>query len=95
MYSIFNNKQYTRTFKFEYVGLDTFKYQTNSRPTLSRNSKTGTVCWYVITEMIHPEYSTNPGTSEEPPQVQTASDVAKNGKHISLEYHKLTVLFFF
>lgn len=41
MYLIFINKQYTRTFKYEYVGLDTFKYQTNSRPTLSRNSKTG------------------------------------------------------
>lgn len=30
--------------------------------------------------MIHPEYSINPGTSEEPPQVQTANDVAKNSK---------------
>lgn len=29
MYLIFTNKQYTRTFKYEYVGLDTFKYQTN------------------------------------------------------------------
>lgn len=33
--------------------------------------------------MIHPEYSINPGTPEDPPHVQTADDVAKNGKHIS------------
>lgn len=42
--------------------------------------------------MIHPEYSINPGTSEEPPRVQTANDVAKNSKDISLpKYRTLTV----
>lgn len=35
--------------------------------------------------MIHPEYSINPGTPEDPPQVQTANDVAKNDPPPSYE----------
>lgn len=43
--------------------------------------------------MIHPEYSINPGTSEEPPQVQTANDVAKNGKHTSSRLSQVNFTF--
>uniref|UniRef100_K1P3J2 Uncharacterized protein n=1 Tax=Magallana gigas TaxID=29159 RepID=K1P3J2_MAGGI len=35
--------------------------------------------------MIHPEYSINPGTPEDPPHVQTANDVAKNDPPPSYE----------